>query len=591
MTRTPGSAAPPRGPLSRGRIPAGSTPPGRVPALRRWARLLRREVVAVPAAALVLSGALTWPALRHPGSTLPEDLGDPALVTYLLAWAGHALRVDPTGLWNTSAFYPERGTLAFTDSLLGYAPLGLIGSGPTAAVVRYNLLFVAVAALAFTGAYALTRQLGARWQGAAVAGAVFAFAPWRWTQAGHLHVLSTGGIALALALLARGHGYSFTGGYVPDRVRPGWAAAGWAVACWQLTLGFGIGLPFAYALALLCAAAAAGWLGTGRPRLPGRLLAADTLGGLTFALVGVLMALPYLRVAADHPGAVRTVGDLTLYSPPLRGFFIAPDDSLPWGAWQAGARAGLPYAPEMALLPGLVVLALAAAGLLVSAWSRRQRLTLAAATVVATVLAMGTEAPGGGEYSYLLLFDHLPGWEGLRTPGRLVIWVTLGLCLLAAGLVSAAVDALRRHGTTRLVRLALVVPVLAVVAEGLNTTPHVPVPAAPAALAGLRGPLLVLPSTVEGDPLVLLWTTAGFPAVVNGSSGFTPLSQRVTREVTTTFPDAASLARLRNLGVRTVVVRPDQVASTPWKDVLARPITGLPVERRTVGDVVVYTLR
>ena len=93
-----------------------------------------------------------------------------------------------------------------------------------------------------------------------MAGAAFAYAPWRWGQAGHLHVLSSGGIVLALAMLARGHGFSLRDGYRPDRVRPGWAIAGWLVAAWQISLGFGIGLPFAYVLALFVVAAVVAWL-------------------------------------------------------------------------------------------------------------------------------------------------------------------------------------------------------------------------------------------------------------------------------------------------------------------------------------------
>src|SRR5207244_11185061 len=107
---------------------------------------------------------------------------------------------------------------------------GMIGVGPRAAVLRYNIMYVLVFAFAFVGAYALVRQLGANKAGAAVAGAAFAYAPWRLGQAGHMHVLSAGGIALALAMLARGHGYSLRHGYRPERVRPGWAFAGWPVA-------------------------------------------------------------------------------------------------------------------------------------------------------------------------------------------------------------------------------------------------------------------------------------------------------------------------------------------------------------------------
>ena len=52
---------------------------------------------------------------------------------------------------------------------------------------------------------------------AAVAGAAFAFAPFRLEQDGHLHVISSGGIPLALALGVRGYRLR----------RPGWVVAGW----------------------------------------------------------------------------------------------------------------------------------------------------------------------------------------------------------------------------------------------------------------------------------------------------------------------------------------------------------------------------
>ena len=53
-------------------------------------------------------------------------------------------------------------------------------------------------ALCFAGAWLLARELGAGRAGAAVAGAAFAYAPWRLEQEGHLHIISSGGIALAL---------------------------------------------------------------------------------------------------------------------------------------------------------------------------------------------------------------------------------------------------------------------------------------------------------------------------------------------------------------------------------------------------------
>ena len=102
--------------------------------------------------------------------TVPQDIWDPARQAWQIAWSGHILLTDPAHLWHANAFYPERYSFAYGDSLLGYAPAGMLGSGPDAAILRYNILFVLAHALLAIGAYALVRQLGARPTGAAVAG-------------------------------------------------------------------------------------------------------------------------------------------------------------------------------------------------------------------------------------------------------------------------------------------------------------------------------------------------------------------------------------------------------------------------------------
>ena len=125
----------------------------------------------------------------------------------------------------------------------------MIGSGPEAAVLRYNIIFVLAHALASLGAYALARQLGAGRIGAAVAGVALrlravaarpgrppARALHRRHRAGAGHAGPRARLVAAARLPAR----------APAR-RLG--LAGWLVAAWQISLGFGIGLPFAYVLA------------------------------------------------------------------------------------------------------------------------------------------------------------------------------------------------------------------------------------------------------------------------------------------------------------------------------------------------------
>lgn len=569
---------------------------------RAVGRFLAHEWTLAVLGALALAVAMTWPTLRYPRYTLPQDYWDPSLQAWQMAWTGHALLTDPGRLLHSNAFFPERWSFVFSDTLLGYAPAGMIGTGPEAALLRYNIMFVLAHALATFGAYALARQLGAGRIGAAVAGVTYTYAPWLLAQAGHLHVVSNGGIPLALAMLARGHGWSLRHGYRPEKRRVRWVYAGWLVAAWQLSLGFGIGLPFAYVLAGIGLVATITWVlrrWVVRPvRRPfgRRLFTADAVGGLIFAAVGLLLALPYFTVAKLHPQAERTLDDLAWYSPPATGFLTAPAESRVWGDLHEGARSTLPWHPEMTLLPGYVLYALALGGLFFSVWRVRHRLLLLAGVVVSMVLAMGTEF-FDGRFTLVPLFEHVPGWNGLRTPGRLMLWATLLLGLLAAGSVSAFASRVRKISAARIpswpnpwLRLATLLPLLLVTVEGLNRTPHPVAPVQPEAMRTVDGPLLVLPSDQSHDQPVMLWSTTRFQDIVNGGSGFTPTLLEDVREVTTAFPDQASVEYLRTLGVRNVLIPRDLVAGTPWEISIDAPVDGLGITREEIGDVVVYRL-
>ncbi|MFF5054446.1 hypothetical protein ACFY1S_14820 [Micromonospora sp. NPDC000663] len=582
-----------------------STPEPVPSRLTRGARAVGRSLIhewtLASLGALALAVLMTWPTLRYPRYTLPQDYWDPSLQSWQMAWSGHILLSDPARLWQSNTFFPELWSFAFSDTLLGYAPAGMLGSGPEDAVLRYNIMFVLAHALATLGAYALARQLGSGRIGGAVAGVAYAYAPWLLAQAGHLHVLSNGGIPLALAMLARGHGWSLRYGYRPERRHDGWVYAGWLVAAWQLSLGFGIGLPFAYFLAGAVLVAAVLFLvrrlRTGQALPFGRrLLVADVLGGVFFAGVGLLLAYPYFKVTELHPYAERTIGDISIFSPPASGFVTAPAESRIWGDLHEGARAALPWHPEMTLLPGFVLYALAAGGLFFSVWRLRHRLLLLAGVLVTMVLAMGTRF-FDGTFTYLPLFEHAPGWNAMRTPGRLMLWTTLLLALLAAGAVTALTDRVRELAAQRIpswpgpwLRLATLLPLLLVTVEGLNTTPHPVVPTQPAALRSAQGPLLVLPSNQSLDQHVMLWSTSGFPDVVNGGSGFTPRQLDDVRRVSQSFPDQTSVDYLRTLGVRTVVLLRGQVPGTPWEITIDAPVESLGITRQDVGDAVVYRL-
>src|SRR4051795_4455417 len=197
------------------------------PSAENWTDVRRREIALAALAAVGLALLMHWPLPLHLGRDVPRDLGDPLPQAWQVAWDGHALAHQPLDFFQANVFWPLKNSLAFSDALVGYAPFGLIGSGPHAAIVRYDLLFLFAYALAFFGAYLLARELGAGRAGGFVAGAAFAYAPWRLEHDGHLHVLSSGGIPLALALLVRGY----------RRGSRRTVLAGWLLAAWQLLLG------------------------------------------------------------------------------------------------------------------------------------------------------------------------------------------------------------------------------------------------------------------------------------------------------------------------------------------------------------------
>jgi hypothetical protein len=575
----------------------------------------RTEGLLAGAGSAVLAVLTNRGAVDGLTDTVPGNLGDPLYFGWQLAWVWHALTSDPGGLWTTNVFSQAPDNLAFTDTVLGYTPLGLVVPGGQAgALAMLNLAGLLATAMATLGGYALGRALGAGRLGGLTLAAAFGYAPWRLEQVIHINVVSTGGIALALAFLCRGNGWSLRHGWQPGRMRPGWIAAGWAVACWQLALGFATGIWFVYSLALPMVAWVIGWLLRGRRRagLPRPVLLAHGLGGLAFVIVAALLVRPYLRVLAAHPEAKRGQEWLPLFSPPWRGLLTAPVTSWFWGSRQLTWRAGLTWQPEMVLSPGILLITLAVTGVFFSVWPLRRRLVVLVVTAALVALAMGTAFPGGGRWTYLPLFHHAPGWSALRTPGRLIIWVTLGLGVLAAGAVArfhrqlrsdlsavwtgrtgrpARPGRLTRRRVIAVLSIALsLVPITLIVEEGRNETPHWPVRPSPVNLAGLRAPILLLPTDEIGDYYMMLWSTQGWPVLANGNSGFDPTSQVLLRAEALTFPDAASVAALRARGVLTVVIVRSRAVGGPWAAAADRPITGLPLRRTDLGDAVVFDL-
>jgi hypothetical protein len=555
-------------------------------------------------AGVALAVLVTWPLVLHMSSRISPDLGDPVRTAWQVAYVGHALLHDPLHLFDANAFYPHPLSLAFSDSLLGYGPAAFFGSGTVAALVRYNLLFLFAWSLCFVGGYLLARELGLRKLGAGAAAAAFAYAPYRVTEAGHLHVISSGGIALALFLLLRGYRRS-------SRVL---VIAGWLVSAWQISLGFTLGLQFAYLMAVLAVLAAVYWLRAGRPPLPRSLVALTCIGMLVVGAVTIYQARPYLKISHDYPTAKRTIREVKNYSSGPAAWLSASSENRVWGGATSGAREHVHSKNEDVFFPGGLILLLALIGLAAPFYTRRLRIGLAIGVVVCAVFALGLGLTGAG-YPYRLLYDYAPGWDGVRVPGRVFTLATLLLALLAgagAQLLAGKLGALaerRRRGETAprsrvatLTALVGVVLVIGIVGEGAGHMAHPLVPQPARAEVGLPGPLLDLPTDGALDRVWQYFSTNGFYKIPIGNSTFDMPSVDDLRGGMKNFPDQGSIEKLRYYGIRTVVLHtvlpkelppehgaviaepPNQVAAA------AKPVAGLGVTRRRVGSIVIYEI-
>ena len=520
-----------------------------------------------------------------PESGQGAEIGDPYLVAWQIAWEGHALRTDPANLFDANSYFPLKNSLAFLDPLHGFAPAAIVGSGADAAVVRYNLLYLFAYALAFAGCFLLARELGLDTLAAAAAGAAFAYSPWRQEQLGHLLVISSGGIPLALFMLVRGY----------KKVRWKWVAAGWLTATWQLSIGFTLGLQFAYLLALLGAVCAIGWLRAGRPPIPRAVIGATTAGILLFGGWGALQAIPNMKVAETYPEAVRNEADADFYSPPPRAFLVASPNNLLHGDRRDEIRATLTFPLEMALFPGTVVASLAVWGLVASRGDRALRIGLFLGTSLFAYLALGLKAPGNG-FLYRALFNHAPGWDAIRTPGRLMTIATLGLALLAAhGLAPIYAFMRRERGVSSGFSVGYVVVATCltggIVLEGWGPTRLLPVVEPPPSQTVVEGPLLHLPWDDSSDRTYVYWSTENFSAMVNGVSAFTPNPYSEAKATAGAFPDESSVAFLRGLGVRNVIVHLGRMPDAATWVATATPVAeALSLEIERIGPDLVFSL-
>src|SRR5437868_4203644 len=134
---------------------------------------------------------MTYPQVLHLTDTVHDD-GDPLLNAWALAWVAHQLPRAPAHVFDANIFYPERRTLAFSETLIVpaaiAAPLHWIGVGP---LLVYNLVFLSGFIVSGVGVALLVRSLTGSAAAGIIGGIVFAFLPYRIDHYPHLQLQQT----------------------------------------------------------------------------------------------------------------------------------------------------------------------------------------------------------------------------------------------------------------------------------------------------------------------------------------------------------------------------------------------------------------
>jgi hypothetical protein len=556
---------------------------------------------------LVLAAGLTWPRLANAAWSV-VDTGDPLKDVWMLFWIDHGLLHDPARLYAAPIFYGSPDALAYNDTALGPALLALPLTALTGnLILTYNLLIIASFALAAWSAFLLARHLTGSAAAGLVAGMAFGFWSYTFAHISHLNMLSLYPLPLALLGLHRvfdtpGTRRGAAGGAI---VLGAAGFAAWGV--WQAANSFYytayLGLV-AGALVAWEALVVRRWRAWSRDERWARVsLLAGAFGAL--ALGVWLLSAPYRAVQQDQH-FYRTAAEQVAWSAHLSDYLSVSPRNRTY-------HTVLPNAWPEPLFPGFAVLALGAVGLVLllrrprgpvpppgPPGSPAARSVLAFYALLAggaVLLSLGPQLDLGAVQVPLpyQLLAGLPGFDGLRAPGRFAVLAMLGWGVLAGwalsrlpargGLPAKALARLehsaRPHRRSTLVRAGIGLFVLAVmageqwvvltpttaVAQGAATPPVVQwLAARPDGGVVVEFPLAAGLQDPSRTGLTMFYQTIHQHPLVNGYSsflppGYTDLVRQLDEDVAIT---PADIGILQSLDVRYIVFDRPAYKTSHW---------------------------
>lgn len=500
------------------------------------------------------------------GTTLPQNLGDPSLNTWILAWQSHALVDDPMSWFDGNMFHPSGDALGYSELMLPLVPVfGVVFLSTGKPLLAHNLVLVGLVLLALLATHALGRHLGLGQVASYFAGFAFTFNAYTFAHLGHLQLLTFGFFPLGLLALGRLHRHR----RARDGIALGVASAALVTAClyygtiWLVWLGVAGLVDAVIAL---------------RSKDLRRLVPLGIAAGTTLVLlapIGLLLLRFQDRV--DFHQVLDPTGGLDI------GDLLAPAPGSYLYRSTADALLARPMAVEHTFFPGLVVVAAAAAGVVVAGRTALPRLraawrsgpaalgpggelwlVLACGAAVSFAISLGPSVLGLPA-PFRLLYELVPGFDSIRVPARLVVPALLVLALVAGRGIHALSG--YRAGTALpfgVVAVGFAVVELAAPVPRVDARPPALEAAFRSAVADLPpGEVVELPvagssagvAGVYAESARLLHSIGDWRPRFNGTSRGSPPGYLERADVLNRFPEPESIELAEDLGLDYVLLR------------------------------------
>lgn len=503
---------------------------------------------------------------------IAPNTADPLFNLWVLKWGVHQIRSGLPDLWNANIFHPTPGTLALSDHLIGPALQIVLFDN---AIAGYNFLFFTSFVLTGLAVCWVVRRSGASWIAAGLAGAMYAFSPFRLMHLNHIQLLLAQWVPLTLwfwdRLLAE------------RRVRH----AVLFLVFYLLNLTGGAYLAYMVHIPLLV-------ILVNRIAIHRR----ELIGGLRVlvpvALVagGALMAifLPYVRIGRDL-GLARDADEIHEYGATLASWVSPARNALWFGpiskAYEQkrlGPAAKPFFRTENALFAGFVPTLLALLGFRKrrpDPWERGLLLSGLACFALAHPVV------------YIPMMHVLPGLSGMRVPARFAAFVSLAVVHLAAR-GSDHLLARRKGWLVGALALVLVLELAPKPVRWARLEREEDFPAVYSWIARQDDVEAVLELPVRpnnSESIYMYYSTLHWKPIANGFSGYRPESHRRITESMRFLPDAQGLYLLSDMGITHLVVHTRALKRPGMLPRWERDFMGRRVEPvGTFGEARVYRL-